>query len=200
VDILGATATISTLLEAELGLELTGHHTSCSSSFPNIGFSDPLAQAQVHVFLPSAIMRSIISMPRGGHVVKLRKGAKETVQGATTSAYFPIIVHYCYDGGTCTVTLNDPFLTPVLGDHIPVRLAGVDTPELKGDCAVEWALAIQARDFLVARLATAARVELHSPARDTYFCLNGRLLADGQGLITANLARPYDGGKKLPFC
>jgi hypothetical protein len=32
----------------------------------------------------------------------------------------------------------------------------------------------------------------------------GASLPDGQelsqGLITANLARPYDGGKKLPFC
>ena len=149
-------------------------------------------------------MRSIISMSRNGHAVKLRKGTKATVQGATTSDYFSITVHHGYDGDTCTVTLNDPFLPPVLGDHIPVRLAGIDTPELKGDCAAEWALAIQALDFLVARLATAVRVDLHAPARDKYFRLNGRLLADGQdlsqALITANLARPYDGGKKLPFC
>ena len=149
-------------------------------------------------------MRSIISMPQDGYAVNLRKSAKATLQGATTSDYFPITVHHCYDGDTCTVTLNDSFLPPVLGDHIPVRLAGIDTPELKGDCAAERALPIQALDFLVARLATAARVELHAPARDTYFSLNGRLLADGQdlsqALITANLARSYDGGKKLPFC
>lgn len=80
-------------------------------------------------------------------------------------------------GDTCTVTLNDPFLPGVLWDHIPVRLAGIDTPELKGDCAAERALPIQALDFLVARLATAARVELHAPARDKYFRFNGRLLA-----------------------
>jgi endonuclease YncB( thermonuclease family) len=48
------------------------------------------------------------------------------------------------------VTLNDSFLPPVLADHIPVRLTRIDTPELKGDCAAERALAIQARDFLVA--------------------------------------------------
>ncbi len=89
-------------------------------------------------------------MPRDGHAVKLRKGAKATLQEATTSDYFPITVHHCYVGDTRTVTLNDPFLPPVLGDHIPVRLARIDTPELKGDCAAERALAIQARDFLVA--------------------------------------------------
>ena len=116
-------------------------------------------------------------MLQDGHAVKLRKGAKEIVQGATTSDYFPITVHHCYGGDTCAVTFNDPFLPPVLGDHIPVRLAGIDTPELKGDCVAERALAIQARDFLVARLATAASVELHAPARDTYFRFNGRLLA-----------------------
>mgnify|MGYP002082785547 CR=1 FL=1 len=143
-------------------------------------------------------------MPQDGHAVKLRKGAKATLQGAISSDYCPYHRPSLLYGDTCTVTLNDPFLPPVLGDHIPVRLAGIDTPELKGDCAAERALAIQARDFLVARLATAVRVDLHAPARDTYFRLNGRLLADGQdlsqALITANLARPYDVGKKLPFC
>ena len=143
-------------------------------------------------------------MPRDGHAVKRRKGAKATLQGAISSDYYPYHRPSLLYGDTCAVTLNDPFLPPVLGDHIPVRFAGIDTPELKGDCAAERALAIQARDFLVARLATAVRVDLHSPARDTYFRLNGRLLADGQdlslALITANLARPYDGGKKLPFC
>ncbi len=34
-------------------------------------------------------MRSILSMPQDGHAVKLRKGAKATLQGATTSDYFP---------------------------------------------------------------------------------------------------------------
>jgi endonuclease YncB( thermonuclease family) len=89
------------------------------------------------------------------------------------------------------MTLNDPFLPPVLGDHIPVQIAGIDTPELNGDCAAERALAIQAWDFLVAGLATAVHGNLHAPARDTYFRLNGRLLTDGQdlsqALITASL-------------
>lgn len=129
---------------------------------------------------------------------------QSTLQLARESPFIGITVHHCYDGDTCTVTLNDPFLPPVLGDHVPVRLAGIDTPEIKGHCAAERAMAIRARDFLTARLAAAARVDLVQPARDKYFRLNGRLTADGQdlsqALIGAQLARPYDGGTKQPFC
>lgn len=126
------------------------------------------------------------------------------LQLARESPFIGITVHHCYDGDTCTVTLNDPFLPPVLGDHIPVRLAGIDTPEIKGHCDAERTMAIQARDFLTARLAAAVRVDLVEPKRDKYFRLNGRLLADGQdlsqALIQAHLARAYDGGTKTPFC
>ncbi|MCS6302322.1 MAG: thermonuclease family protein [Nitrospira sp.] len=127
-----------------------------------------------------------------------------TLQLARESPFIDIIVHHCYDGDTCTVTLSDPSLPPVLGDHIPVRLAGIDTPEIKGHCDAERTMAIQARDFLTARLAAASRVDLAEPKRDKYFRLNGRLLADGQdlsqALIAAQLARHYDGGTKQPFC
>lgn len=129
---------------------------------------------------------------------------QSTLQLARESPFIGITVHHCYDGDTCTVTLNDPFLPPVLGDHIPVRLAGIDTPEIKGHCDAERTMAIQARDFLTARLAQATRVDLVHPARDKYFRLNGRLVADGQdlsqALIQAQLARFYDGGTKTPFC
>jgi|CXWL01.1.fsa_nt_gi hypothetical protein len=33
-------------------------------------------------------MRSILSMPRNGHAVKLRKGAKATLQGATIARQY----------------------------------------------------------------------------------------------------------------
>ncbi|BFU90111.1 MAG: hypothetical protein NTAFB01_12980 [Nitrospira sp.] len=127
-----------------------------------------------------------------------------TLQLARETPFIDITVHHCYDGDTCTVTLNDPFLPPVLADHIPVRLAGIDTPEIKGHCDAERTMAIHARDFLTARLAAAVRVDLVEPKRDKYFRLNGRLIADGQdlsqALIQSHLARAYDGGTKTPFC
>ena len=36
--------------------------------------------------------------------------------------------------------------------EIHVRLAGIDAPELRGKCARERALAVRARDFVVARI------------------------------------------------
>ena len=40
------------------------------------------------------------------------------------------IFHECYDGDPCTISL--PGLPDVFGDHIPVRLVGIDAPEIKG--------------------------------------------------------------------
>ena len=37
---------------------------------------------------------------------------------------------------------------PLFGDHITVRLAGIDTPEIKGMCDEEKALAKQAQASL----------------------------------------------------
>lgn len=42
------------------------------------------------------------------------------------------VYHTCYDGDTCMMSL--PGIHPLFGDHIPVRLAGIDTPEMKGQC------------------------------------------------------------------
>ena len=50
----------------------------------------------------------------------------------------------CYDGDTCTFNL--PNVTPLFGREIPVRLFGIDTPEMKGQCEAEIALAKKARD------------------------------------------------------
>ena len=78
-----------------------------------------------------------------------------------------------------------------------VRLAGVDTPELRGDCAAELAMAAQARDAVTA-LVAGRSVLLRNIRFGTYA---GRVVAevevDGQDLsallIAAGLGRPYDG-------
>ncbi len=86
-----------------------------------------------------------------------------------------------------------------------VRIAGVDTPELRGDCAREIELAAAARD-LVAETVGDAPVTLRDVRYDKY---GGRVLArvvSDRGedmatlLITAGLGRPYDGGKRAPWC
>ncbi|MCB9947037.1 MAG: thermonuclease family protein [Rhodospirillaceae bacterium] len=86
-----------------------------------------------------------------------------------------------------------------------VRLAGVDTPELRGRCAEELALAALARDTVAARVAGRA-VLLRNVRFGTYA---GRVVAevevDGEDLsamlIAAGLGQPYDGrGERPDWC
>ena len=86
-----------------------------------------------------------------------------------------------------------------------VRIAGVDTPELRGDCALEIELAMAARDLVVEAIGNAP-VTLRDVRYDKF---GGRVLArverdTGEDmatlLITAGLGRPYDGGKRAPWC
>lgn len=93
-----------------------------------------------------------------------------------------------------------------------VRLAGIDAPELRGKCARERALAVRARDYLLAKLA--AKLEDGERAwvrlRDIrYGKYAGRVLARvetaggedlGRGLMAAGLARPYAGRARESWC
>lgn len=47
-----------------------------------------------------------------------------------------------YDGDTMTVTIPD--VPPLLGENIPVRVRGIDTPEMKDKRLEIHALAVQA--------------------------------------------------------
>jgi endonuclease YncB( thermonuclease family) len=86
-----------------------------------------------------------------------------------------------------------------------VRLAGINAPELRGDCDAERQLAQQARAYLTTLL-TGGAVSLRDIAYDKY---GGRVVAQvidaagrdlGAALVTAGYARPYDGGKRAAWC
>ena len=86
-----------------------------------------------------------------------------------------------------------------------VRIVGVDTPELRGKCALEIELAAAAREFVVEALGDQP-VTLHDVRYDKF---GGRVLARVESstgkdiarlLIAAGLGRPYDGGKRAPWC
>lgn len=88
--------------------------------------------------------------------------------------------------------------------RVQVRLDGVDTPELRGKCDEEKARARLARDHLTPIIGSevaltgiyegkfAGRVVARVGHREM-----GDLAAS---LLAANLARAYDGGKRLPWC
>jgi len=105
-----------------------------------------------------------------------------------------------YDGDTLTV---DAKPWPGLTVRSSVRVAGVDTPEIRGKCRAEKDMAVRARDFVRATLG--AQVQLTSVRLGKYagrviaeVWVNGRKLSDL--LITENLGRPYLGGRRRGWC
>ena len=114
----------------------------------------------------------------------------------------PINAHVIsvYDGDTLTVDA-EPW--PGLTARTKVRVAGVDTPEIRGKCQAEKDLAVRARDFV--RATVGAEVQLTNVRLGKYagrviavVWVNGRKLSDL--LIAENLGRPYHGGRREGWC
>mgnify|MGYP001570822426 CR=1 FL=1 len=107
-----------------------------------------------------------------------------------------------YDGDTFRVNINS--LPPIVGKNIPIRVNGVDTPEIRGKCQYEKNLALKARDFVRGKLSNAKEIKLTNLQRGKYFRVVANVLVDGvsleQELLDNKLAYRYDGGKKLSWC
>ena len=107
-----------------------------------------------------------------------------------------------YDGDTFRVDIDS--LPPIVGKNIPIRLNGVDTPEIRGKCKYEKDLAIKARDFVRNKLANAKEIRLNNLQRGKYFRVVANVMVDGmsleQELLDNELAYKYTGGKKSSWC
>ncbi|MBF0614026.1 MAG: thermonuclease family protein [Magnetococcales bacterium] len=108
-----------------------------------------------------------------------------------------------HDGDTFRVTI--PGVPPLFGENISIRIRGVDTPELRGQCAQEKLLARVAKRELHHLLVRAGEITLKEVGRDKYFRIVARVEADGEDvgarLLRMGLATPYDGGhKQVPWC
>ncbi|TDX29082.1 endonuclease YncB(thermonuclease family) [Modicisalibacter xianhensis] len=103
-----------------------------------------------------------------------------------------------YDGDTFRVDIEG--WPAVVGERVPVRILGIDTPELRGSSDCEKLLARAAKQFTVAKLREADEIRLEHIDRGKYFRLLADVMVDGaslgQALIEAGHARPYDGGAK----
>jgi len=108
----------------------------------------------------------------------------------------------CYDGDTCYVlapTLPEPL------QKMSVRILGIDTPEMRAECAEEKKLALKGRELANKMFRSAEKIQFDNLKWDKY---GGRVLADvyldGKSykdeIINAGLARPYDGGTKESWC
>ena len=105
-----------------------------------------------------------------------------------------------YDGDTFRVHLACKY--GVFCKTIPIRVRGVDCPEIKGSSAETKALAKQAKAF-TKNFLKGGKILLRNCGRDKYFRLlcdvkvNGKSL--GEELLKAGHAIPYDGGTKTPI-
>jgi len=107
-----------------------------------------------------------------------------------------------YDGDTFRVDIDS--LPPIVGKNIPIRLNGVDTPEIQGKCQYEKDLALKARDFVRNKLANAKEIKLTKLQRGKYFRVVADVMIDGisleKELLENELAYNYSGGKKSSWC
>ena len=107
-----------------------------------------------------------------------------------------------YDGDTFFVNIAS--WPPIVGSHIGIRVNGVDTPEMKGDCQKEIQLARKAKQFTVNFLRTAKVVQLKNLKRDKYFRIVADVYGDGKNLTDAliknGLGYEYYGATKKSWC
>lgn len=103
-----------------------------------------------------------------------------------------------YDGDTFRCNVRG--WPAIIGNRIPVRINGIDTPEMRDSRSEIRELARQAKMFTVGKLRAAKRIELRDIARGKYFRIVADVYIDGlslgQMLIDKGLAQPYNGGKK----
>lgn len=134
-------------------------------------------------------------------VVLLQQQGKPLSQSSDTpetQAFENVSVASVYDGDTFKINLNCS--VAVYCEKVPVRVLGVDTPEIKGKTAKEKRLAQKAKAFTKNFLAQRP-VSLTDCGRDKYFRLlcnvtNGQGQNLAQELIKRDLGYEYWGGKK----
>lgn len=107
-----------------------------------------------------------------------------------------------YDADTFRVNIKD--WPEVIGKRIPVRVLGIDTPEIRGKCEAEKIAAREAKQFTVSKLRSGKVIELRDIQRGKYFRLLANVFVDGKSLsvdlIKHGHARIYNGGKRLGWC
>lgn len=82
-----------------------------------------------------------------------------------------------YDGGSFRAGLKG--LPAIVGEHMAIRINGIDTPELRGKCEVEKQLARKAKQFTVERLRATKSIVLKNIKRGKYFRLIADVYIDG---------------------
>ncbi|SFP61660.1 thermonuclease family protein [Hydrogenimonas thermophila] len=107
-----------------------------------------------------------------------------------------------YDGDTFRVNIAE--YPSIIGERIPIRINGIDTPELRGKCKQEKILARKAKQVTVNILRNAKVIELRNMHRGKYFRIVADVYVDGKSvakeLVKRDLAVIYHGHKKSNWC
>jgi endonuclease YncB( thermonuclease family) len=107
------------------------------------------------------------------------------------------------DGDTVLVRIA---IWPDLIAETRIRQRDIDTPETRGKCKKERALAEKAKEFTSAALPVGTEIDITRLKYDKFggrydgnmFTVEGKSLA--LLLVDGGLARPYDGGKRKGWC
>jgi len=113
-----------------------------------------------------------------------------------------VVVRSVYDGDTFRAAFDGP--SPMAGRNVSIRVADIDTPEIKGHCSEEIHLARKARDLTASLLKAGSAVELKNLRRGYY----GRIVAEvwidgeslGASLLGRGLARQYYSWSRQKWC
>lgn len=110
---------------------------------------------------------------------------------------------YNYDGDTINVNIRG--WPHIIGQLMPIRVNGVDTPEIKGKCIEEKVMAHMAKQFVYNELVDAETIDLVNPSRGKYYRIVADVQYDGKSLTEELLrhgyAYEYDGDTKSnPWC
>jgi micrococcal nuclease len=107
-----------------------------------------------------------------------------------------------YDGDTFRANIED--YPAIIGEHMSIRINGIDTPELRGKCETEKQLARKAKQFTVEHLRAAKSITLKNIKRGKYFRLIADVYVDGislgELLIKYKHAVIYQGKAKKTWC
>lgn len=139
------------------------------------------------MFKPLAIACTFISFAVNAGINDKNFGALQ-VQSVTS----------IYDGDTFRANIKG--VHPVIGERMSIRVAGIDTPEIRGKCPKEKALARKAKMETVSFLRNAKRIELRNIKRGKYFRIVADVYADNRSLTESLAAKGlgvrYNGGSK----
>ncbi len=120
-------------------------------------------------------------------------GGKETYGSVTIQDVVSV-----YDGDTFKVNIDG--YPSIIGENISIRIAGIDTPEIRGTTGYTQETAQKAKKFAQHRLRKAKEIKLRNMKRGKYFRIIADVYVDGvnlgKELIRVGLAKRYDGGPR----